>query len=90
MTFSPPLYRNGVEVTSLVPESNKMNLIIHVAASSKEEINSFECQRVIKKMVQQTIYYLEMEGFIEKKEEKWLTQLGIVLHPPGSDNFQNA
>lgn len=90
VSFNPPLYRNGVEVTQINNAGKKLNLIVHVVASSQEEVKSYEVQRVASKMIQQAIIYLEMEGFIEEKGKQWLTQVGFVLHPPGSDNFQNA
>ena len=87
MKLTPPLRRKGVEVTSINEGAHTVSCIVHVRASAKD-VHTMEFTHHVSTRVQDMMRYLEMEGYINLKDGKWLTHRSVVLHPPGgSDNL---
>lgn len=79
MIFNPPLTRNGVEVTSINESLRTIHFVVHVTGTVAD-VQAMEGRANISSAVRDMVRYLEMEGYINPKQN-WLTHMGVMVHP---------
>ena len=88
MKLNPPIRRGGIEVTTINEVARTVHFIVHVMATP-EDAQTLEFKATLSRRTIAMVRYLETEGFIVPKQ-KWITHMGVVLHPPDETNFQTA
>lgn len=77
MIFNPPIILNkgAVEITEIQPETNYIELIVHVFASE-----TIIPKKHVDGLIRNAIGYLENENFIETFGEEWKTGIAVIVH----------
>ena len=78
MTLNPPLRLNGVEVTSIHATAHTLHCVVFMEGCIPIHIKTPEMQETIQHRIDNTVRYMEVEGFIPMGEQ-WLIHSGVVM-----------
>lgn len=84
MKLNPPLKRNGVDVIDINLTGSSLKCIVHVA-SNDHNFSVHESKAAIDCSIQETLDYLDKEGFIPSVHG-WHAQATVVVHPSGGED----
>lgn len=76
--FNPPLRRNGVEVTSIDEDANTISIVVYLKGVSPLQVLTPEFNDIIQAKADDTINYLQVEGYVEKSRG-WRRSTGVIL-----------